>query len=71
MNVVMTSRGQFIEVQASGEESTLFAQGISELIALATKVSKSSVRFKKRPWDKAGRGTRRGIRNYCGEEILV
>ncbi len=36
MNVVMTSRGQFIEVQASGEESTFSPAEFSELLALAT-----------------------------------
>jgi len=37
MNVVMTAKGQFIEVQASGEESTFSPKEFSELIALATK----------------------------------
>ena len=37
MNVVMTSRGQFIEVQASGEESTFSPREFSALLALATK----------------------------------
>jgi len=37
MNVVMTARGQFIEVQASGEESTFSPKEFSALIALATK----------------------------------
>jgi ribonuclease PH len=37
MNVVMTSRGRFIEVQASGEESTFSPRDFSALIALATK----------------------------------
>jgi ribonuclease PH len=37
MNVVMTSRGQFIEVQASGEESTFSPKEFAALIALATK----------------------------------
>jgi ribonuclease PH len=37
MNVVMTARGQFIEVQASGEESTFSPRQLSELLALATK----------------------------------
>jgi ribonuclease PH len=36
MNVVMTGRGQFIEVQASGEESTFSPQELSALLALAT-----------------------------------
>jgi ribonuclease PH len=36
MNVVMTGRGQFIEVQASGEESTFSPQELTELLALAT-----------------------------------
>jgi ribonuclease PH len=35
MNVVMTSRGQFIEVQASGEESTFSPKEFSALIELA------------------------------------
>jgi ribonuclease PH len=35
MNVVMTSRGQFIEVQASGEESTFSPKEFSALVALA------------------------------------
>jgi ribonuclease PH len=37
MNVVMTARGQFIEVQASGEESTFSPKEFSALIALAVK----------------------------------
>jgi len=37
MNVVMTAKGQFIEVQASGEESTFSPKEFSALIALATK----------------------------------
>jgi ribonuclease PH len=37
MNVVMTSRGQFIEVQASGEESTFSPREFSALLALAAK----------------------------------
>jgi len=36
MNVVMTARGQFIEVQASGEESTFSPKEFAALIALAT-----------------------------------
>jgi ribonuclease PH len=37
MNVVMTSRGQFIEVQASGEESTFSPRELTALLALAQK----------------------------------
>jgi ribonuclease PH len=37
MNVVMTGRGQFIEVQASGEESTFSPREFSALLALAAK----------------------------------
>jgi ribonuclease PH len=37
MNVVMTAKGQFIEVQASGEESTFSPRELSALLALATK----------------------------------
>ncbi len=37
MNVVMTARGQFIEVQASGEESTFSPSELSALLDLATK----------------------------------
>ncbi len=37
MNVVMTARGQFIEVQASGEESTFSPREFSALLALAAK----------------------------------
>jgi ribonuclease PH len=37
MNVVMNARGQFIEVQASGEESTFSPRELSALLALATK----------------------------------
>ena len=37
MNVVMTAHGQFIEVQASGEESTFSPKEFSALLALATK----------------------------------
>jgi ribonuclease PH len=36
MNVVMTTKGQFIEVQASGEESTFSPKELSALLALAT-----------------------------------
>jgi ribonuclease PH len=35
MNVVMTARGRFIEVQAAGEESTFSPREFSELLALA------------------------------------
>jgi ribonuclease PH len=35
MNVVMTARGQFIEVQASGEESTFSPNELSAMLALA------------------------------------
>jgi ribonuclease PH len=35
MNVVMTSRGQFIEVQAGGEENTFSPKEFSTLLALA------------------------------------
>jgi ribonuclease PH len=37
MNVVMTARGQFIEVQASGEESTFSPREFAALLALAAK----------------------------------
>jgi ribonuclease PH len=37
MNVVMTAKGQFIEVQASGEESTFSPREFSALLALAAK----------------------------------
>jgi ribonuclease PH len=37
MNVVMTARGQFIEVQASGEESTFSPREFSALLTLAAK----------------------------------
>jgi ribonuclease PH len=37
MNVVMTARGQFIEVQASGEEATFSPREFSALLALAAK----------------------------------
>ena len=37
MNVVMTARGQFIEVQASGEESTFSPSEFAKLLTLATK----------------------------------
>ncbi|MEJ0000757.1 MAG: ribonuclease PH [Verrucomicrobiota bacterium] len=36
MNVVMTAKGQFIEVQASGEESTFSPKELTALLALAT-----------------------------------
>ncbi|MCE0521697.1 MAG: ribonuclease PH [Methylacidiphilales bacterium] len=37
MNVVMTANGRFIEVQASGEESTFSPSDFSALLAFATK----------------------------------
>ena len=37
MNVVMTARGQFIEVQASGEESTFSPGELTALLGLAAK----------------------------------
>jgi ribonuclease PH len=37
MNVVMTARGQFIEVQASGEESTFAPKELAALLALAAR----------------------------------
>jgi ribonuclease PH len=37
MNVVMTTRGRYIEVQASGEESTFSPRELTELLGLAQK----------------------------------
>ena len=37
MNVVMTKRGQFIEVQAGGEESTFSPRELAALLALAAR----------------------------------
>lgn len=37
MNVVMTTRGQYIEVQAAGEESTFSPRDLSALLVLAQK----------------------------------
>jgi ribonuclease PH len=37
MNVVMTVRGRYIEVQASGEESTFSPQDLTALLSLAQK----------------------------------
>jgi ribonuclease PH len=34
-NVVMTGRGQFVEVQSSGEESTFSPEQLQSLLALA------------------------------------
>jgi ribonuclease PH len=34
-NVVMTGRGQFVEVQGTGEESTFSHEQLQELLALA------------------------------------
>ena len=36
-NVVMTGRGQFVEVQSSGEESTFSPEQLTSLLALAQK----------------------------------
>jgi ribonuclease PH len=36
MNVVMTSDGQFVEVQGTGEESTYSRSQLDELLDLAT-----------------------------------
>jgi ribonuclease PH len=36
MNVVMTAKGEFVEVQASGEESTCTRAELDQLLALAT-----------------------------------
>jgi ribonuclease PH len=36
-NIVMTGRGQFVEVQGSGEESTFSQEQLTSLIALAQK----------------------------------
>ena len=35
MNVVMTTRGRYIEVQASGEESTFSPRDLTALLGLA------------------------------------
>jgi ribonuclease PH len=35
MNVVMTSRGEFVELQATGEESTFSEKQLGQLLALA------------------------------------
>ncbi len=53
MNVVMTARGQFIEVQASGEESTFSPREFSALLALAAKGIKKLSALQKAA---AGRG---------------
>ena len=37
MNVVMTARGKFIEIQAAGEESTFTSEEFAALLALASK----------------------------------
>jgi len=37
MNVVMTTRGRYIEVQASGEESTFSPRDLTALLGLAQK----------------------------------
>jgi ribonuclease PH len=36
-NVVMTGRGQFVEVQSSGEESTFSHEQLQQLLGLAQK----------------------------------
>jgi ribonuclease PH len=41
MNVVMTGRGQFVEVQGTGEESTFSQRQLNEMLALAAEGLKS------------------------------
>ena len=48
MNVVMTAQGQFIEVQASGEESTFSPHELSSLLALAAKGIKKLAALQRR-----------------------
>ena len=37
MNVVMTERGEYVEVQGSGEEAVFTAEEMSQMLALAAK----------------------------------
>lgn len=47
MNVVMTGKGQFVEVQGTGEESTFSEKELSALIALAKKGCKELTALQK------------------------
>ena len=37
MNVVMTERGEYVEVQGSGEEAVFTAEELAQMLALAAK----------------------------------
>ena len=50
MNVVMTDKGRFVEVQASGEEATYSRQELDKLLAAAAAGLKKIFAFQKRVW---------------------
>ena len=47
MNVVMTGKGQFVEIQGTGEESTFSESQLGELLALAKKGIRQLTRIQK------------------------
>jgi ribonuclease PH len=50
MNVVMTSRGEFVEVQASGEEATFSPGTLDSLMGLATKGIRKLLSIQRQAW---------------------
>ena len=47
MNVVMTGKGQFVEIQGTGEESTFSESQLAELLTLARKGIRQLTRIQK------------------------
>ncbi|MFQ3670504.1 MAG: ribonuclease PH [Verrucomicrobiia bacterium] len=50
MNVVMTAQGQFIELQASGEEATFSPDQLEQLLALARQGITQLLNFQRKAW---------------------
>lgn len=50
MNVIMTDKGEFVEVQASGEEATFTPEEFQELLAHASAGVKKLVSFQRSAW---------------------
>ncbi len=47
MNIVMTSAGQFVELQGTGEEATFSRQQLNELLALGEEGITHLINFQK------------------------
>ena len=48
MNIVMTGKGQFVEIQGTGEEATFSEEELGELLKLGKKSIKELTEFQKK-----------------------